>query len=230
MPTDPKTTGWSGAPSTRTANDFLSDVTSRQSGGGVDVHVSRASGALEGLTSELFRLGEENDRRFAEGSGVMKDAVGALKPTFSDQDFRELYANEADRSAADFEDNIGLISESLGIRGVSGGLAADLAMANHAQFQKSLANAKGNLRVAKIQSDAQDAMRNLNASFTLGNFLASPADESRAAGISAFVEGSFSLAGITSQIKAQNDAKKQADKAMWMSLGSSVLGAAGAAL
>jgi hypothetical protein len=208
--------------------NFMGQVNTRHTWDDVvGLGLSRSRLGLQGVVQEGFRVGAENDRRYAEGKGIMQQAVAGLGETFSDEDMRNLYAQEADRSAGDFEENIGLISESLGVRGVSGGIAADLAMANHANFQKNLMQAKGNLRVAKINSDAQDAMRNLNAQFTLGNFTAQGADESRWQALSAFTEGEAGLAGLLAQADAIKNQSKNANKAANFSLAGSVLGAAG---
>lgn len=188
--------------------------------------ISRARGGLRGLVGEGFRVGAENDRRFREASARLTGAVDNLAPTISDEDFNNLFAQEASRGVGEFEGNLDLINESIGIRGVSGGVAASLAVDAHAQFQQSLASAKGNVRVAKIQADAADAMRNLNAEFSLGNFLSQPADETRLATIAAFAEGEAGLAGLTAQSDQISKASANAKRAALFSL----LGAGGQAV
>ena len=196
----------------------------------VGTGLSRARAGLQGLLAEGFAVGDENDRRFREASARLTGAVDNLAPTISDEDFNNLIAQEASRGVGEFEGNLDLVNESIGIRGVSGGVAASLAVDAHAQFQQSLASAKGNVRVAKIQADAADAMRNLNAEFSLGNFLSQDADETRLATIAAFTEGEAGLGGLLAQADSISNANTNAKKARQASLLGSGISAIGLAI
>lgn len=149
---------------------------------------------LRALQEEAFRIRNENDRRFGQASDFMMGQFDAnTQQTITEDDINTMFAQQAEMGTSDFLRNNDAISESLGIRGVTGGVAADLAAQSHAQFQQALAQSKGNVRIAKIQSDFQDSMRNLNAAQTLGNFLATGADETGMVGAGVGIETNLAM-------------------------------------
>ena len=195
--------------------------------GGTEPGLSRAENALRELLKESFTLNEQNtaNRRGAEGflQGQFDENT---KPTITESDITNLFAQQSDLLAGDFLANNRAISESIGIRGVTGGVAADLAAQSQASFQQALAQSKGNIRIAKMRQDAEDSMRNLNAAFSLGNFLAAPEDETALAGLGAFVEGTTGIASIRAQAKAASEAADAAETSAWLGLAGDIVGGA----
>ena len=183
--------------------------------------------------TEADRLNAENEASRLRGENFMMDAFKANSgSTFSEDDLNKLFAAQADVGLEQLGGNIGALTNSLGIRGVSGGIGADLAVQAHGDFQRVLAQTKGNLRVAKIQADAADKTRNLGAAFSLGNYIGAPHDETKLFGIEGMFSGLLGLEGLNMQrdaIDAQREATRSAsDNAefgAWTGLFGDILGA-----
>ena len=168
----------------------------------------------EAMLEQGFELQDENERRYREALTFMQRAYDEnTLPTITEDDINTMFAQEAERSTADYQRNIGAVTESLGLRGISGGLAADLAAQAHGDFQRALAQSKGNIRIAKIHADAQDRMRNINAAYALGEFQARGADET---GLAVTAEGigvDMALANLLASGSAANAARNAAREA-----------------
>lgn len=147
------------------------------------------------------RLGREaggiNREREAEARAFGQELFASnTGRTFDEDRFNSIFAAEASRGVGDFLGAQDALSESLGIRGTGGGVAAQQAGNLFSAFQNNLAESKGNLRLAQIQSDFADSQRNLSAGADLRNFLAQPTDETELATQAASFQGFAELGGI----------------------------------
>lgn len=171
--------------------------------------LERAEGNLKNLRIFGDRVGESNRARFADALDFRKSVFDEnTGRTFDDDTFNRIFAAQADRVAGDFIGNQDIFSESLGLRGVSGGVAAQAAGNLRQNFLSNLSQVSGNLRVAQLQSDAADANRNLQAGFSLSDFMATPEDETQLAVESAIFQGHSELAGTHAGIAAGDQASR----------------------
>lgn len=151
----------------------------------------------------------ENERRFASARTFGQDVFNRnTGRTFTDERFNQIFAAEGSRATGDFLADADLLNESLGIRGVGGGVAAQQAGNLRANFLNNLAQVKGNLRLAQIQSDFADSQRNLSAGADFRNFLATPVDETELATTAAAFQGFSELGGILASREAGQDQAK----------------------
>lgn len=139
------------------------------------------SRAMDNMLQEGFSLRDEENRRFAGASRRLTGATDAMRrqQTFSEEDYDRFFRDEftfgSDRAAADSFGDFGAIRGRLGQAGiVGGGIAAGLGMQAELkrlrETKDRAATARLDLRKAKMQADASDALRNIQAEFQLAQF------------------------------------------------------------
>lgn len=129
---------------------------------------------------EAQRLGQVEDERFAQARDRMSQAVENLPQTFSDQQFSDFFQNEAalaaDKSGMGYRQGMAALQQQGGYAGLgaNSGLMAGLTQQANLQriYQRNQmrTQAKLDLTRAKMDADAADALRNLNAQFQLASF------------------------------------------------------------
>lgn len=138
-----------------------------------------ANRSVTAMLGEAFRLRNLEDERFGAASERLTRSVDQLPETFSDADFEEFFKDEftlaADASGQAMFGDLGMVRGALGAAGITGGgVAAGLAQAADMKRLRDTKarglQAKMDLRQAKMNADAQDALRNINAEFQLANF------------------------------------------------------------
>lgn len=208
--------------------DLLPFLTARI--GGKDHRIARnqLAQATTGLLGEGFRIQQENERRRGEALELMTGAYNrSLAPTLTDDQIDLLYARETDRAAEVLSGDLGFLRDSLGVAGVTGGgFAADLGLQAHQQFARTLAEGKRDLRIAKMQQDSADALRNLQSAFGLGSFIAQGADETGLAVLGEYTGIVASLLGVELGAKAAKEAASAAETGALLGLGGSLAGGA----
>lgn len=141
-----------------------------------DTAVLRGSRAL---LTEGLRLRDVEDDRFARASERLTRSVDRLPQTFSDADYEEFLRNEfaagATEAAERSLDDFGAARSRLGSAGITGGgVAAGLAqqaeLRRMRDTRSTYARAKVDLKKAKMDADAADALRDLEAEFNLAQF------------------------------------------------------------
>ena len=138
-----------------------------------------ANRSVTAMLAEAFRLQRVEDDRFGAASERLTRSVDQLPETFSDKDFEAFFRDEftlgSDQATQAMFGDMGNVRAALGHAGITGGgVAAGLAQAADLRRlrdtkQRAL-TARLDLRQAKMNADAQDALRNLQAEFNLATF------------------------------------------------------------
>lgn len=156
-----------------TPQDVAGSLTTRGPGTNVDVARRQADDALYSGILEASRLRDEEDRRLDQATRRLTQATEQnTRPSMTADDINTMFASEADRITQGHLQNMDFLRQGAGVSGVRGAAQADMGLQAELARLGQLTNAKRDLFIAKVESDARDSLRNLGAELNLANFSA----------------------------------------------------------
>ncbi len=212
-----------------TRDELVGTLTNARGLGGKDRNIARAKTEIgrAGVLAEGFRVRDENEKRRQEAKKfLLASREKNLRPSITEDDINTRFAAEADRASQLANDNFDFLSSALGSAGITGGgLAAGLGTNVELERVGQVTNAKRDLAIFKAQSDAQDALRNIQFDSNIASFLADEADETGLAVMAEILGVDMSVYGRELAHKEARDAAKAATQGAALGLVGQIAGA-----
>ncbi len=210
-----------------TPQDMAGALTTRGPGTDIDVFSRQANEALYSGVLEASRLRDEEDRRLTQATDRLRTATDRnTRPSMTADDINSLFAREADRITQGHLQNMDFLRQSAGVSGVRGAAQADMGLQAELARLGQLTGAKRDLFIAKVESDAQDSVRNLSAELNLANFSAQSPSLLLLDQLNSMAGVRLTQQGLAMGAQQARDAATASKQAGLMGLGGQLAGAA----
>lgn len=124
---------------------------------------------------EAFRARDTENARYQEGADLLRQQFSSFlgrDTGMGDDQIGTMFAREMDAAGRMQKDDMRFLRENLGGAGITGGgLAAGLASQIQMQRMAQITGAKRDLKIARMERDAQAALENINAAFGVAGYL-----------------------------------------------------------